>query len=279
MELIYNTKGFVDEFSIIRLDGNISYSKDPQRTTVNRIYIYQNGQGSVDIDNAYLQLEKYQVLLIAKGQIFLFSDNTSINGYEITFTDAFWEKAPESASNCKSVLFNLNADNQGLAAAKEDLNELLSVAAMLEQESRGKDYINKTDSLAAYLKIIMIKTANINFSLQDRYNSSDRKIYTQFLELVSQNYQKTREVSVYSGLLNISNKQLAAISKKQGGISPKKIIAGMIVNEAKRMLYFSASSIKEIASILHFSSTEQFSHFFKKQTSLSPQAYRNTGQF
>lgn len=279
MELTDNKKGFEDEFSIIRLDGNMGYNYQPQRTAVNRIYIYQDGKGSVTIDKTSLHLEKYQVLLIAKGQIFLFSKDSSLAGYEITFTDAFWEKAPESASNCKSVLFNLNADNQGLAAEKNDLEELFSVAAMLNREFQTDNYINKTDALAAYLKIIMIKTANINFSLQERYNSSDRKIYTHFLELVSQNYQKTREVSAYAGFLNITNKQLSGICHKQGGNPPKKIIAGMIINEAKRMLYFSASPVKEIASVLNFSSTEQFSHFFKKQTSFSPQAYRNLGQF
>ncbi|WP_409079948.1 helix-turn-helix domain-containing protein [Sphingobacterium sp. UME9] len=45
--------------------------------------------------------------------------------------------------------------------------------------------------------------------------------------------------------------------------------------EAKRLLQFSAITVKEIAYSFNFNSAEQFSHFFKKNTKLSPLNYRN----
>ncbi|NML21852.1 helix-turn-helix domain-containing protein [Pseudoflavitalea sp. G-6-1-2] len=48
-----------------------------------------------------------------------------------------------------------------------------------------------------------------------------------------------------------------------------------MIDEAKRALQFSARPIKEIAYDLSFSTPEQFSHFFKKNTQIAPVDYRN----
>ncbi len=58
-------------------------------------------------------------------------------------------------------------------------------------------------------------------------------------------------------------------------MSAKEIINGQIVAEAKRFLQFSSNTVKEIAYELNFNTPEQFSHFFKKNTTMSPADYRS----
>jgi len=59
------------------------------------------------------------------------------------------------------------------------------------------------------------------------------------------------------------------------GKTAKEYIQSRIIVGAKRMLYFSDSSIKEIAFELGFQEPSNFNAFFKKCTGLSPGEFRN----
>ena len=144
----------------------------------------------------------------------------------------------------------------------------------LHHEYLKSNYINKTDALAAYLKIIMIKIANINASLIKGYDNQEKMLYRKFIELISTQYQKTHEVSEYASQLGIPARKLSELSRRCSGSGAKDLINGQILAEAKRSLQFSSSPIKEIAFQLNFSTPEQFSHFFKKYVSASPADYR-----
>jgi len=262
------------EFSIQKLNSAAPFSEDSLRLAHHRILIIEEAKGILNIDHHTIQLAAHQVLLLAKNQVISKSNTCKMTAYEVIFSDFFWEKAPQSASNCKSVLFDQKSNNQQLPLSKAEFLEINNLLGILEIEFQKTSYTNQSDVLAAYLKIIMIKIANINYSLEDRYNNSDKTIYNAFHEMVSEKYQTVREVNEYCGYLHISHRQLHDICKRQTGLSPKKIINAMLLNESKRQLQFSATPIKEIALQLNFATYEQFSHFFKKETGHAPLSYR-----
>jgi len=99
-------------------------------------------------------------------------------------------------------------------------------------------------------------------------------IYRQFIELISQHYQHSHEVTDYAKLLGVSVRKLADLSKRCSGRGAKELINGQLIAEAKRSLQFSSTPVKEIAYQLNFSTPDQFSHFFKKNARVSPQQYR-----
>jgi AraC family transcriptional activator of pobA len=274
MEYIQTEKDVHHEFFIRKLDDESILDIGTTRLYYHHIFVLENASGTLSIDGQTIELQPLQVLLMAKGQIISSPKDLQLKGYEIAFTDAFWEKAPQSASNCKSVLFDQQAVNHILPLSEDEFKELNMLLPILKSEFSKNQYNNKTDVLAAYLKVLMIKIANINFSMEERYNDFYKKTYAEFLELVSSQYQNNREVAGYAKKLNISTRQLNDLCSRQSGESPKKIINLTIINEAKRFLQFTAVPIKEIASVFNFSGTDQFSHFFKKETSFSPQKYR-----
>jgi AraC family transcriptional activator of pobA len=168
-------------------------------------------------------------------------------------------------------LFNDVSANQHLQAYTPELSMLFET---LYQEFLAEDYINKPDALAAYLKIIMIKIANLNAALTNGYESYDNRLYRQFMELVTNHYQTTHEVAEFATIMGITARKLTDICKQYSGKGAKDIINAQIITEAKRFLQFSATPVKEVAFHLNFSTPEQFSHFFKKNTGASPQEYR-----
>lgn len=275
MKHIENEKLLDIDFRINVIAGDASIGLNTStRIIYHRIFILEYAKSTVTIDCETFSLNPNQVLLISKGQIVSFAKDSKLKGYEIIFTDFFWEKAPQSASNCKSVLFDQKSENHTLPLQKQELLDLKLLLNILYVDFLKPHFTNKIDALAAYMKVVMIKIANINYSLKERYSSYNKNIYLEFQKLVSLEYNETREVSYYAERLHITSKQLYESCYRQAGLSPKKIISSKVLEEAKRLLQFSSMPIKEIALTMNFRSNEQFSHFFKKDIGLSPQNYR-----
>ncbi|MFC4211632.1 AraC family transcriptional regulator [Pedobacter lithocola] len=245
------------------------------RLSYHRMILVNEGTGHIQIDGHKYQINNHNLFLLSKGQFYSFDPSSDVDGYVLSFGDCFWEKTPASASNCKAVLFNNAQANQLLKLNAEDAAELNYLFGQLIKEFKRKDYINKIDALAAYLKIIIIKTANIYTPQRSDVGSQDYLTYRKFLELLSSFYKSRHEVSDYAEMLGMTSRRLSDLTKRCSGKNAKDLINGQLVAEGKRSLQFSANSVKEIAYDLSFSTPEQFSHFFKKNTDYSPLDYRN----
>jgi AraC-like DNA-binding protein len=273
MELLFE-KDIKDSFRISHFTQNEGLVPIPQRLTYHRILFVQEGAGVIEIDDVRFGLTGKALFLLSKGQLCRFPEKSKVTGYELNFGDCFWEKAPESASNCKAVLFNNAAENQQIPLNDTAFVELDFLFQSLLNEFEKKDYVNKLDVLAAYLKIIMIKIANVNAEAGAGFDNHEKQLYRSFIELVSRKYREMHEVAEYAMELNVPARRLSDICRRCAGKGAKELINGQIVAEAKRSLQFSSQPVKEIAYQLHFSSPEQFSHFFKKNAQMSPQDYR-----
>ncbi len=267
-------KEMKDSFSIKYCDNQCYDHSAAYRLTYNRILLIKAGKGEIRIDDSIFSINSNNLFLIAKGQILHFQQASGFQGYDLSFGDCFWQKTPASASNCKALLFNNAAANQHLPLGDEDYEELSYLFKPLHREFLKEEYINKLDAMAAYLKIIMIKMANVHDALANGFDSYEKKLYRRFLELVSQRYQSAHEVADYANQLGISARKLTDLTKRCSGRGAKDLINGQLIAEAKRSLQFSSIPVKEIAFQLNFSTPDQFSHFFKKNARLSPQDYR-----
>lgn len=262
-------------FFVKQVKGDYLYTEHFIRLSYNRILIVESGSGLLIVDGHSFEISGNEVFLLAKGQIYQFEQQSEINGYCISFGDCFWEKTPSSASNCKAVLFNNALANQYLNPNDLELNEFLFLCKALVADFESDQYTNQIDVMAAYLKIIMIKLANIKLVQEDLFDNQDYLIYRKFMEILSNQYHLFHAVNDYAEMLNITPRRLSELCKRCSNKSAKEIINGQITAEAKRLLQFSSDSVKEIAYKLNFSTSEQFSHFFKKNTKASPVSYRN----
>jgi AraC family transcriptional activator of pobA len=263
-----------NSFTICTIDGTMETSVC--RLGYHRIVLVEEGQGLMHIDDMDYPLGGRQLFLISKGQVLDLRPARMIKGVQISFGDCFWERAPASANNCKAVLFDGKSDHNCLELDQDTIDSLLVIFNLLEAEFRQPGYINQLDALAAYLKVIMIKIANIAASFQPGYENTEKQIYRRFLALVASG-RPGHDVGVYANKLNIRPRRLTEICKRSSGRSAKEIINDHLVDEAKRFLQFSKASVKEIAYQLNFASSEQFSHFFKRNVNVNPSSFRSAG--
>ena len=87
-------------------------------------------------------------------------------------------------------------------------------------------------------------------------------------------YKTWHATSQYANELNITPDHLNRSIKSLIGKTAKEYIQARITIAAKRMLYFSDLSTKEIAYDLGFSEPANFSNFFKKCTGISPSEFK-----
>lgn len=235
-----------DSFSVEVFDGQLFGDTQQRRISFNELILVQQGHGALTIDDVTYNITPQSLFIISKGQIYAASNNNHIQGYILRFGDCFWEKAPSSAANCKAVLYNDPAGHQQIQLNTSDATAITGLMKNITEDFNSPDYSNKADALAAYLKIIMIKVANINSLLNKSQSSADTNIYRQYVELVSKEFRNTHEVNEYAEKLGISYRQLADLCKRCGGRRAKDIINGQLVAEAKRLLQFSSKPVRNI---------------------------------
>jgi AraC family transcriptional regulator, transcriptional activator of pobA len=96
-----------------------------------------------------------------------------------------------------------------------------------------------------------------------------------FKELLERNFASAKRPTEYAQLLNISSPYLNECVKNTTGFSVSYHIQQRVVLEAKRLLYHSDISVKEIAAELGYDDYPYFSRLFTKVSGMTALAFRN----
>ena len=125
----------------------------------------------------------------------------------------------------------------------------------------------------AVVEIIVDKVTTKN---TDKIKKTDHKNELMFIfrKLLNENITKERRPGFYAGRMNISTVYLNEIANSVTGMSASEYIKNGIVLLAKRELYYTSDSIKEISSRLGFSDNAYFSRLFTETVGVSPNIFR-----
>lgn len=108
-------------------------------------------------------------------------------------------------------------------------------------------------------------------------NSKDSRstyITREFKKLLFLKYKMWKKPSSYADALHISTPYLNEAVKITSGATVTYWIQYMIIIEAKRLLYYTNNSIKQIASELGYEDHTYFTKIFSKNEKISPKAFR-----
>lgn len=99
-----------------------------------------------------------------------------------------------------------------------------------------------------------------------------------FLAMVETEYRNHRTLSYYADRLCKNTKYLSRVIKESTGKSATDWIERCVVMDAKAQLLSTHKRISEISDDLGFPSPSFFGKYFKRQTGLSPNAFRKVNQ-
>jgi AraC-like DNA-binding protein len=241
-------------------------SGDAPHTHDHYMIIFLRGGSSVhSIDFIEYNIEAPALIFIAAGQVHNHISSECSNVYTISFTSDF---ILSSSSTFLAHLF----DTTVVRLNGAELNLLLPFADLL-----FKEYTSATQNQRVLGNLLMAFLEKCEYELH-KYHSHDKEHYNNlfqnFMRLVNEHYTTKFKVSDYASLLYITPGHLNDVIKEVTGKNAKQFIDDRRVLEAKRLLYWTERSVKEIAWDLGFDDAAYFTRFFKKQTGELPTSFK-----
>lgn len=248
----------------------------PHRHDFYTVLIIQKAKGKHIIDfNAY-DLGENQIFFIAPGQVHQMLEEEATIGFSMVFSNQFLiqNNIPVNFINDLN-LFNDFGQSPPLDLTAEEIEKASAYAEeILELQSSELEF--KYEAIGALLKLILIRCNNVCSLPKGYLQEPETKNSTlaKFKALVNQHHREWHGTSDYASALHITPDYLNRIVKSQTGKTAKEHIQSRIIVAAKRLLYFSDLSNKEIGFQLGFSEPANFSAFFKNCVGQSPSQFK-----
>ncbi len=123
--------------------------------------------------------------------------------------------------------------------------------------------------------VALVASQYLSLTKQDDKISRFEIITKAFKQTLERNYISLKSPSAYAEKLNISTPYLNECVKNTTGYSVSHHLQQRVILEAKRLLYHSDKTVKEIAAELGYEDYPYFSRLFTKVTGMSALAFRN----
>ncbi|HEX5394054.1 MAG TPA: 4-hydroxyphenylacetate catabolism regulatory protein HpaA [Rhodocyclaceae bacterium] len=159
-----------------------------------------------------------------------------------------------------------------------DYRNMLVAAELLQQEFARHEK-GRSASLLALAKFFFINLTRLLVSSQPslpvkRERSEDLRIFLAFCDLVEACFRDHITLSEYAKRLGITESRLNDVSRRIAGKASKELVHERLLQEARRLLRFSAVPVSEIGYQLGYDDPAYFSRFFTRNIGMPPSEFR-----
>jgi AraC-like DNA-binding protein len=237
---------------------------DRGKETINTIVYNTAGPQEVVIDNIKYCMPADCVLPLVANQHFVFDQPENLVAWQ--FNRDFYCIADHDAEvGCVGFLFYGIEHPLFIPLSDEDRKSISALEMQCIEEMGIEDKM-QGEMLRTVLKRLIIKITRLAKAQTVNYRqfTEDKMdIVRRFNLYLEANFRTQHEVQFYAQALNRSPKTLTNLFSLYNYPSPSKLIQRRIILEAKRYLYYTDKSAKEVAAELGFTSAAHFSRFFK----------------
>ena len=235
------------------------------------IYV-ETGVTQARLDGLNLLIESPTLLVIPQLTIHGFEFSPETCGHVLSLASPLVQR----------IFANLGGQPVGLQKAgvisvigdeKKCLDNLMTVIAgeyLVYQEYRDTMLQNLTSQLVVWIA----RQHALRDTLSDNTRDKGKRYFVQFQQLVEQYYREHRPLAFYAGKLNISTPHLNSICRQTADVTALRVIHERVLLEAKRNLFYTALTVREISDGLGFSEPAYFTRFFKRLHKMPPQEFR-----
>jgi AraC family transcriptional activator of pobA len=203
------------------------------------------------------------------------------DGYFCVFTDEFLLPAKSGVRLDELPLFQPGG-YPVFATTEEEYAELHAIFRKMAREITSA-YAYKYDLLRTYVLELIHWGQKLQpaTALYPVHTASGR-VTSLFVELLERQFPietpqqqlQLRTAKDYADRLAVHVNHLNKVLKETTGRTTTELIGGRLIQEAKLLLRQTSWNISQISDSLGFAEVAHFSNFFKRQTSVSPGAFR-----
>jgi len=263
-------------FSIVRSEGELPYEADvllPHRKAYYMLVFTKHARGRHWVDAVPYVRKDHALYFSGPSQILVKEEPTPFWGIRLQFTNEFLALQQNAALRHLPLIENPQRGHELLLPPADEavIDDLL---AKLEAEyHRPGEWQHPL--LSAYLTVLLTHLSRL---YTEQYPggepSADQRLLKTYQARIEEHFRELHEVSAYAELLHISAGHLSEVVKVQSGKSAIKHVHERLILEAKRLLFYTPQSLKELAYDLGFSDASYFNRFFKREAGVTPAEFR-----
>lgn len=221
---------------------------------------------------ADLQVQEIQgpaLLVLNIDQVHIHNDLKDCKIISMAFSSDFIYGQNKKMGNYMETVFSQSHIKLSDAA----LAELDKYVQLINLEN-GKGNQQDFEIIKCLLNIIVIQCARLTEQITKSIGNK-QDLFTHFKEVLKKHYKRNHQVKFYANELNITTEVLNQIVKNANHKTPKQMIDERLFTEAKRLLYWSDVTVREVAWELGFETDGYFNRFFKKYAGSTPKKFQN----
>ena len=265
-----------ERFTIRTVEGILGGSDlkhDLHRHDFFFVLLLQHGDGIHEIDFTAYPVSNNSIFFLRPGQVHQLQLKAGSSGYIMEFNNGFYLPTGKASSQ----RFRKASSKNYCELEEHRFVKLQTILGQVFQEFTNKEE-GYLDIIKASLEIFFIEfvrqSPNPNITAAN-VSSYEQERFEEFLAFLDRDITTHKQVSQYTGKMNLSTYQLNEITSTAVGKTPSELINDQIILEAKRWLLATPNQVKDIAGHLGYEDVSYFIRFFKKQTGFSPGAFRN----
>lgn len=261
--------------------SDLSQFDHVQRKNYYSLIILRDCPVKLLVDFSEHLLEENHMVCIAPYQPFMLKSSDKCGGILLNFhPDFFCTYRHQNEVETEGVLFHNFNQPPFFKIEHIDKFDALIDPISKEMDNEG---IAQHEVLVAYLKIFLIEAVRQKRQFDENIFAKPSGQQTEVLQnligLIENNFCEVHAPQEYAELLCVSPKTLSKITKTYLNQTLTELIMSRIMIEAKRELYLTSKSVKQVGSELGYQDEFYFSRVFKKKTGVSPDVYRKTVGF
>jgi AraC-like DNA-binding protein/quercetin dioxygenase-like cupin family protein len=264
-------------FALTRFEfmNSLGQADYPHRHDYYEVLYICAGEGTHIIDFESYSIQPPVFHFLSKGQVHFWQLSKPLQGYALLFPEEFLGFPSSNSIRAHDfALFHTVGHAPYLSVGQEHRTMVSGLLEGMEQEFHSKTARSLT-VLRAYLHILLTKLHRLYIADQPDENSqATSSLVRQFKQLVSDHFLTEHSVQEYAGRIGISTSHLRDTVKANTGYAPGHFIREKLALEAKRLLAHSDETVAEIGYRLNFEDASYFGRFFKRETGMSPNAFR-----
>lgn len=248
----------------------------PHRHNYYEVLLFNQSGGIHEIDFNVYKIHKNTIHFVSPEQVHVLRRHKQVTGYVMSFSEDFFLASASGNALTESLpFFNNPYASPVLKITAVQLSHITQIISQIHSEFNSTN-ADRAEMLHACLAQFLITARRMyhDASVTAVTAASPPGLTHKFKMLAHKNFIRYKSVADYAALLNITPGHLNDSVHRDTGKSASEIIHDRIILEAKRLLYHSPKSVKEIAAELLYDDPSYFSRFFKARTGASPEQFR-----
>lgn len=265
---------FITSTSLTQLNS------DRYKSFIKILYLAENA--ALTIDYKKFTTATNSLFFINSNQHFQIHSIAADSGVMLFYNrDFYCVQIHDNEVSCDGLLFN-NIFEVPIVEIPANIQPFIAATIESIIEEFNGDQSSREEMIRTYLKQIIIKATRLwkqqHADQNELSTSYDAEFFRNFSRLVEVHFKEKHGLSDYADLLLVTPKTLNKKLSKLHIRNPNDIIKNRIILEAKRLLTFSAMSIKEIAYHLGYDDPAYFNRLFTNKVKATPASFRKQFQ-